>query len=209
MKQCSRNQQKELVTLNPLTKHAPPPCWRGYSRYWCRSFDDTTILGRSITAGSLSLLDPVSGFGAGPDGDYPAAVGGATTAVGGVVIWLSGRDTHPTTTVLAGGLLGAVLGVLAAAAVAPDPLVLPVQIGLAGAAPSFAVVRGAATERPRQRLGTGLVLLSLAPLLLPNVIRGLTVDGLAGFASFFVVITLVVYTAVLSYPFCRLGRVVQ
>lgn len=162
-----------------------------------------------LELGVSPVLDPAAAIGAAPGGGYPAAVGGAAAGVGAAVVWLPESDRHSTMIVLAGGLCGAVLGILAAAVLASIPLVLAIQVGLAGAAPGFAAVRGAATGRAHQRLGTGLVLLSLAPFALAHVIRGATVGGMAGFASLLLAGTLLVYTVVLSYPFHRLGRIVR
>lgn len=162
-----------------------------------------------VELGVPPVLDPAAAIGAAPGGGYPAAVGGAAMAVGGAVVWLHGSDSQPTPIVLVGGIVGIGLGILAVAVLTSIPFVLAVQIGLAGAAPGFAAVRGAATERTRQRLGTGLVLVSLAPFTVAHIIRGVTVSGMAGFASLLLASTLVVYTAVLSYPFYRLGRIVR
>ncbi|WP_226013503.1 hypothetical protein [Halomicrobium salinisoli] len=162
-----------------------------------------------LNIGVSPVLDPAAAIGAAPGGGYPAAVGAATLAVGGAVVWHGESDTQPTTIVLTGGIGGAVIGILATTVLVSVPLFLATQIGLAGAAPGFAAVRGAATERTSHRLGTGLVVLSLAPLLGAHITRGATVGGLAGFASFLLAGTLIVYTAILSYPFYRLGRIIR
>lgn len=162
-----------------------------------------------LNIGVSPVFDPAAAIGAAPGGGYPAAVGAAATAVGGAVIWRIERDGHPTTVTLAGGSGGVVLAILAATVLASIPFVLAMQVGLAGASPGFAAVRGAATDHARQRLGTGLVLLSLAPFVGAHIIRGVTVGGLAGFASFILAGTLVGYTAILSYPFYRLRRVAR
>lgn len=161
-----------------------------------------------LNLGVSPVVDPVAAVGAAPNGGYPAAVGGAALSVGSTVVWLSERNSHLTTVVLAGGIGGVVIGILAAAVLVSLPLVLAVQVGLAGAAPGFAAVRGVATEQPSKRLGTGLVVLSLAPLVGAQVVRGTTTGGLAGFASVVLAGVVGLYTALLSYPFYRLGQTV-
>jgi len=162
-----------------------------------------------LNIGVSPVLDPAAAIGAAPGGGYPTAVGAAALAVGSTVVWLAESDDRPMTIVLTGTIGGAVIGVLATVVLVSVPSFLAFQIDLAGAAPGFAAVRGAGTEQTSQRLGTGLVVLSLAPFAGAHIIRGATVDGLAGFASFILAGTLVVYTAILSYPFHRLGRVAQ
>jgi hypothetical protein len=163
-----------------------------------------------LNIGVSPALDPAAAIGAAPGGGYPAAVGATALAVGSAVVWLAESDNQqPTTIVLAGGIGGALIGILATTVLVSVPLFLATQIGLAGAAPGFAAVRGAATEQTSQRLGTGLVVLSLAPFAGAHIIRGTTIGGMAGFASFILAGTLIVYTAILSYPFYRLGRAVQ
>lgn len=156
--------------------------------------------------GLSPVLDPAAAVGAVPSGGYPVAVGGAAIAVGSAVIWCAESGGQPTTIGLVGGFVGAIIATLATTVVASVPFPAAMQVGLAGAAPGFAAVRGAATDRPRRRLGTGLVLLSLAPFAGAHTISGATSGGLAGVASLILVVALVVYTAILSYPFYRLGR---
>lgn len=162
-----------------------------------------------LNLGVSPVIDPVAAIGAALGGGYPAAVGGAALSVGSAIVWLSDRNSQPTTVVLAGGIGGVVIGFLAATVLVSVPLVLAVQIGLAGAAPGFAAVRGVATEQPSKRLGTGLVVFSLAPLAGAQIVRGATVGGLAGFASVVLAGALALYTAILSYPFYRLGQTVR
>lgn len=159
--------------------------------------------------GVSQVLDPAAAIGAAPGGGYPAAVGAAALGIGGVVVWLAGMDNPPTTVVLAGGIGGAVIGILATTLLASARVSLAIHIGLAGAAPGFAAVRGAATEQTNRRIGTGLVVLSLAPFVGAHIFRGATVGGLAGVASVLLAGTLIVYTVGLSYPLHRLGRAIQ
>lgn len=158
---------------------------------------------------SLPVLDPVGAIGVGPNGWYPAAVGGAATAVGAAVLVVDERPGPPDTIVLTGAIVGVVIAILAALTVGSLTLPMAVQIGFAGAAPGFAAVSGTATDRRRVMLGVGLVVLSLVPLVGTQLLRGLSVSGLAGVASLLLVTALIVYTAVLSYPFYRLGGLIR
>lgn len=81
--------------------------------------------------------------------------------------------------------------------------------GCSRGASGFATVAGTATTNVWRRRGAGPVVLSLAPFTVGQITRGVTVAGQGGFASLFLAVALVVYTAVLSYPFYRFGGAVR
>ncbi len=162
-----------------------------------------------VSVGLAPILDPAAAIGVGTGGGYPAAVGAAATAVGSVVVRGSEHQGRPSTPVLTAGVAGAALGIVATIVLAGVPRLLAIRVGLAGAAPGFAAVIGAAVESSRQRLGAGLVVLALVPFVGAQLLRGAFLGGLAGAASLGLGVGLVVYTAVLSYPFYRVGRAVR
>jgi len=102
--------------------------------------------------GIYVALDPPSAIGV-AIGEYPAGVGVAALAVGPAVVWLGESDDRPLKVVLAGSIGGALIGFLAAVVPLSHPLLLTIQLGLAGASSGFAAVRGAATEQTGKRLG--------------------------------------------------------
>lgn len=163
--------------------------------------------GSLLNIGIAPVIDPIAavGFASG----YPVAVGCVAMAIASAVLWGGKVDQTATTVVLVAGIVGAVLGVVAIMALSSVTVVWAVQLGLAGAAPGFAAVRGAGTERVKSRLSTGLIISSLSPFAIGQFLRGATSSGLSGFVSYLIVITIVVYTAVLSYPFYRLGQLVR
>ena len=156
--------------------------------------------------GVTAALDPVHELGAPTRGGYPVAVGATAMCVGGVGMVLSEIDEPPTNMFLTSCLLGVGFGVLSVIILTQIPTVLAVQVGLSGAAPGFASVRGAALTRSKERLGEALVCLSLVPLISEPLIQGLTTSGWSMYINLVLVVTLIVYTAVLSYPSYRLGR---
>lgn len=158
-----------------------------------------------LDIGVAPAFDPVEAVGF--PGGYPVAVGSVAMTIGSAITWRTEQSV--TIAVLAGGIVGAVLGSIAVTVLSSISVIWAIQIGLAGAAPGFATVRGAAIEQSRRRLGTGLIIFSLSPLAVGQLMRGVNYGGLAGAASSLLVITLIVYTAVLSYLFLRLGQIVQ
>lgn len=156
--------------------------------------------------GVTAALDPIHQLGPPIRGGYPVTVGATAMCVGGTGMVLSEIDEPPTNIFLASCLLGVGFGVLAVTIFTQISTVLAVQVGLAGAAPGFASVRGAATAGSRKRLGAALVCLSLAPLIGEPLVRGVTTSGWSMYINLVLVVTLITYTAVLSYPFYRLGR---
>lgn len=162
-----------------------------------------------MDTGLTAALDPVHQLGVATRGGYPVAVGAAGMCLGGAGVVLPEIDEPPTTIFLTSGLLGAGFGILASGLFVHIPTIVAIQVGLAGAAPGFASVRGAATADSEERLGTALIFLSLAPLISEPLIRGLTTAGWSMYINLVLTITLIVYTAVLSYPFYRLGRTTQ
>jgi len=159
--------------------------------------------------GVTAALDPVHQLGPPTHGGYPVALGATAMCVGGAGMVLSEIDEPPTNIFLTSCLLGVGFGVLAVILFAQIPAALAVQVGLAGAAPGFASVRGAATTGSRKRLGAALICLSLAPLISEPLIRGVTTSGWSMYINLVLTVILITYTAVLSYPFYRLGRNAQ
>lgn len=160
-----------------------------------------------LNSGIAPVIDPIAAVGF--YGGYPVAVGSVAVALASAVLWGDRIDQSATTVVLAAGIVGAVFGVVAISAMSPVPVVWAIQLGLAGAAPGFAAVRGAGTERKEYRLSTGLIVSSLSPFAVGQFLRGAAYSGLGGFASYLIVIAVAVYTAVLSYPFYRIGQLVR
>lgn len=158
-----------------------------------------------VAVGLAPVVDPIAALGF-PSG-YPVAVGSAAVATGGAVSWQSRLEQPATMVLLAGGTIGAFAGIGAVLTLTEVPFVWAVLIGLAGAAPGFAAVRGAATEQTHRRIGTALVVCSLSPFAIWQLVRGTRYGGFAGVVSLLLVIALAVYTVVLSYPFAKLGHV--
>jgi len=159
--------------------------------------------------GLTAALDPVHQLGPPTRGGYPVAVGAAAMCVGGAGMVLSEIDEPPTTIFLTSGLLGIGFGVLAVIISAQIPTELAIQVSLAGAAPGFASVRGAATTGSKKRLGAALICLSLVPLISDPLILVVTTSGWSMYINLVLAVTLITYTAGLSYPFYRLGRSAQ
>jgi len=157
--------------------------------------------------GVAPVLDPIRAVGLG--GGYPIGVGSAAVAIGISVVCHKYIEQPATTIFLVSEVIGAILGVIAIHILLFNSVVGAIQIGLAGAAPGFASVRGAATEQIHRNLSMALVICLLSPFAVPQIFRGATYDGLGGFISYVIVIAIIVYTAVLSYPFFKLGRCAQ
>lgn len=157
--------------------------------------------------GVAPVIDPIAAVGF--YGGYPVGVGSAAVAIGIALLFHENIEKPATTIFLAGGITGAILGAIAIHILVSIPIGGAIQIGLAGAASGFASVRGAATEQIHRHISTALVLCLLSPFAVPQIFRGATYGGLGGFISYLIVVAIIVYTAVLSYPFYHLGQMTQ
>jgi len=158
--------------------------------------------------GVAPVLDPIRAVGLGVG--YPIGFGSAAVTIGIAVACRRYINQPATTIFLVSGVTGALLGITAILILYPFMSVVgAIQIGLAGAAPGFASVRGAAIEQIHRNLSMALVICLLSPFAVRQIFRGATYGGLGGFISYVSVIAIIVYTAVLSYPFFQLGRSAQ
>ena len=136
-------------------------------------------------------------------------MGSAAVAIGSAVVVCTEYKHQATTVVLVGGICGAIMAVIAVIMLALTSTDHAILVGVAGAAPGFAAVRGVATEQTQRWLGTGLVILSLSPVVVNRIRYANRVGGLGAGATYMPMIIFLVYTAVLSYSVSRLGQIAR